>query len=374
MLSAARRGGIVAGIYEAIRSCFAHWEALPDFDFEAAFRAYLNEAFDAPDRLSFDLATMRLIASLKNGHTAFGDDWLWQEHGAPIGFDVKHDAAGWCVTRSAHADIAPGARIVRIDGQPMDEMASKLLPFISGSSIRERCNRLFSRPFLFPTAFEIAMEDGTVRRIERGTDLPEHQLRTTGHWQQDGQRYLLTIPSFGLPHFEADAIDLLRPLAEAVHLVIDVRGNSGGNTPCQLVAALMPVRYRYWTHFTPHWNALARAHGEPPHMVVSEADWIEPDKGAFKGRITILIDNGTFSAAEDFVAPFKDNMRAEIVGETTGGSSGQPYVRDLTDGMRLWVGAKRQIFPNGSPFEGIGIEPDVSRNWPPGEDLSSLLS
>ncbi|MDQ1184066.1 C-terminal processing protease CtpA/Prc [Agrobacterium larrymoorei] len=70
--------------------------------------------------------------------------------------------------------------------------------------------------------------------------------------------------------------------------------------------------------------------------------------------------------------PFKDNKRAEIVGETTGGSSGQPYLCDLGDGMRLWVSTKRQMFPNGARFEGLGIEPDIYKNWQMGADIRTL--
>lgn len=92
------------------------------------------------------------------------------------------------------------------------------------------------------------------------------------------------------------------------------------------------------------------------------------NRRSIQGPLTILIDRRTFSAAEDFVMPFKDTKRAEIVGETTGGSSGQPCLRDLGDGMRLWVSTKRQMFPNGAPFEGLGIEPDTYRNWQPGAD------
>lgn len=163
-LPASRRGGIVAGIYEAIRSCFAHWEALASFDFEAEFKAYVEDAFKAPDRLGFDLATMRFIAKLRNGHTAFSDEWLWQEHGAPIGLDVTHDEAGWCVTKSAYGDIALGTRIVRIGDRPIDEVASRLLAFVPGSSIREQRTRLFSKPFLFPPSFEIVMDDGSKKK------------------------------------------------------------------------------------------------------------------------------------------------------------------------------------------------------------------
>ncbi len=39
------------------------------------------------------------------------------------------------------------------------------------------------------------------------------------------------------------------------------------------------------------------------------------------------------SACEDFVMPFKDNGRAVLVGGSTAGSSGQPYVLDLGHDM-----------------------------------------
>jgi carboxyl-terminal processing protease len=66
--------------------------------------------------------------------------------------------------------------------------------------------------------------------------------------------------------------------------------------------------------------------------------------------------------------PFKVTRRAVIVGETTGGSSGQPYMLDLGQGMMILVGAKRELFPDGSPFEGVGIRPDVEIG-PSVEDL-----
>jgi carboxyl-terminal processing protease len=57
--------------------------------------------------------------------------------------------------------------------------------------------------------------------------------------------------------------------------------------------------------------------------------------------------------------PFKDNGRATLVGETTAGSSGQPHAVDLGDGFRAWIGAKRESFPDGRTFEGVGIAPDI---------------
>ena len=58
--------------------------------------------------------------------------------------------------------------------------------------------------------------------------------------------------------------------------------------------------------------------------------------------------------------PFKDTGRGVIVGETTQGSSGNPYRADLGSGMRVAIGAVRYRFPDGRPFEGVGIVPDVA--------------
>jgi carboxyl-terminal processing protease len=75
--------------------------------------------------------------------------------------------------------------------------------------------------------------------------------------------------------------------------------------------------------------------------------------------LVLLVDRFCCSACEDFVMPFKDNGRAILVGETTEGSSGQPYNLNLGNGMSLQVGAERHTFPDGSPFESVGITPTV---------------
>jgi carboxyl-terminal processing protease len=57
--------------------------------------------------------------------------------------------------------------------------------------------------------------------------------------------------------------------------------------------------------------------------------------------------------------PFKDTGRALLLGETTQGSSGNPYRADLGFGMTIAVGSVRYTFPDGTAFEGIGIAPNV---------------
>jgi carboxyl-terminal processing protease len=95
-----------------------------------------------------------------------------------------------------------------------------------------------------------------------------------------------------------------------------------------------------------------------PQLIASRQQ--SPAADAYAGRVFLLVDRFCGSACEDFVMPFKDTGRAVIIGETTQGSSGNPYRADLGNGMRIAIGAVRYRFPDGADFEGIGITPDLA--------------
>jgi carboxyl-terminal processing protease len=51
--------------------------------------------------------------------------------------------------------------------------------------------------------------------------------------------------------------------------------------------------------------------------------------------------------------------RGTLVGEPTGGSTGQPLSFNLPGGGSARVCAKRDTYPDGKRFAGVGIMPDV---------------
>lgn len=73
----------------------------------------------------------------------------------------------------------------------------------------------------------------------------------------------------------------------------------------------------------------------------------------------LLVDGGCLSACEDLVGSLRGAPGVRIVGETTGGSTGQPVSLSLAEGLSLRVGARRLALPDGAPFEGLGIPPDI---------------
>ena len=74
----------------------------------------------------------------------------------------------------------------------------------------------------------------------------------------------------------------------------------------------------------------------------------------------VLTSARTYSAAEDFAVAFDTMQRGRIVGEATGGSTGQPLFFDLPGGGKARICTKRDSYPDGREFVGIGVQPQVA--------------
>jgi carboxyl-terminal processing protease len=81
---------IATKLYAAIKTCFAHWINIPDFDLDLSYKNYLDQIMQTNDRVKFDLATMQFLACLHNGHTFFWDDYLANTVGQDMGFRVYY--------------------------------------------------------------------------------------------------------------------------------------------------------------------------------------------------------------------------------------------------------------------------------------------
>ena len=75
--------------------------------------------------------------------------------------------------------------------------------------------------------------------------------------------------------------------------------------------------------------------------------------------ITILVDQGTASAAEILAAALRDNGRGKLVGEATYGKGTVQTFFDLEDGAGLKLTTARYYTPKGNSLESKGLVPDV---------------
>jgi carboxyl-terminal processing protease len=356
-LSLHDRVWIATQIHSAIVMNFAHWRGVPNLDFDKEFQSYLDQIIATDDRRGFDMATLELVAKLNNGHTRFWDKWLMDTYGAALGFEARPVETSWVVTQSSIAELRPGDTIRTIDGSDFEDFFRSVRKYIATSSEREARFALVYCPYLFPTSFTLGLSSGRMVHVTRTG--PPQERKPELKVQEKNETVYIHIPTFGDPGLEASALVAIEKHSNLQSIVVDVRGNGGGSTPQSLLAKLMEKPYHIWRESTPDSIGIFRSWGaENEELVWSQT--FRPTDDRYRGQVYVLIDGGCASACEDFVAPFKETHRGVLIGEPTWGSTGQPINTDLGNGMSLAVSTKRESFPDGSQFEGIGITPDIA--------------
>jgi len=349
---------VLSKTYESVAIYFAHWEdaAIKPEQLDNVYKDFLKKAITTENRKEFALLMSEFFALLRNSHSWYWDYEVYKgiKH---LGFSWIDLDGEWVVIESYIEGLKKGDLIVKVNEKAINEWYKEYSKYINASSERSRRDPIRSPLALFvPDIYfiEFINEKGELEKIQvdRGQlEIKKEELQTEGRWIEENKVGYIKIPSFGKPEFENRAIEFVKEFKNAKALIIDVRGNRGGSTPGKLIDSLMDRPYRWWAESIPIsiWNA----------CLLSKPDYIKPKDTLYNGKLIILTDRVTGSAAEDFVVSFKDNKRATIIGEATAGSTGQPYTYNFGKGITIGIGAKRACLPDGSKFEGIGIEPDI---------------
>jgi carboxyl-terminal processing protease len=347
------------------RRSFAHWEGISDLDYDVARTKFRTAATAAGDRRDFAFAAARFLALLENGHTDVSNARLWQELGAPLLFTLRQTGGEWVIASSRDGRNGVGSVISKVDGHPFEAFFREANALQSAFSEHWARRLLGSRFFLFPETLILTFADGREVEVERIRPTAEVPVvvpqvaaaRVPHRWASEDSVALMRLPTFGSQEVENRALQLLRAdLARASALVQDLRGNGGGNTPWKLREALPRGHAGHdW-----RWTVIDDNASTSLFMrVVAPIVMRHYSPPRWEGSLVLLVDAGCFSACEDLVGSLAGAPGVRVVGEATGGSTGQPVSLSLEEGFGIRVSARRLALPDGTPFEGRGILPDV---------------
>lgn len=220
-----------------------------------------------------------------------------------------------------------------------------------------------------PIDLELVQQDGQIKReiIFRQKNESFFNARGDFHFEiLDGNVGYLDIPTFNNPEILAYYEKVMPEIMKADALIIDIRKNGGGNGAYghELMGYLTEKTFYQSINILRQYTAAQRAWGVfPDELKISNYDW-KPYKGIHYDKpVTVLIGPSTYSAAEDFLVPFKSIDRGMLIGQTTGGSTGQPLFFELPNEGMGFVCSKRDLMTNGIDFVGKGIQPDIWVNY-----------
>lgn len=180
-----------------------------------------------------------------------------------------------------------------------------------------------------------------------------------GYCTMAGVAYVV-VGSWNSSQFSAADLDaVVDRFLDSPAMIIDVRANGGGSD-----ALAFTLAGRFATQSTV--IGYIRFRDGPRHDDFSSetARRIRP-RGArqFTRPVLVLSGRGVFSSNESFVSAMRELPNVTVIGDTTGGGTGNPGQHELGDGWRYSVSRWIEWTADRRVIEWNGIPPDTVVPW-----------
>lgn len=163
------------------------------------------------------------------------------------------------------------------------------------------------------------------------------------------------IRKFEHVHASSEAIEqILLELAEAKALILDIRGNPGGDHQVGLTLAARFADRRRLCLMSRERKG-GQSEFTEPRLWILDPEGLKP----FTHPIVLLTDNQTVGAAENFTLALRTLPHVSIMGEATAGSNAETYTDTLPNGWHVTVPYTYVTDHRGFCWEGLGIQPDI---------------
>ena len=255
-----------------------------------------------------------------------------------LGLVVKSGETGGVIVYSVYPDspageaqINPGSRILSVNERNLEN-----------SSLDEAMGLITE-----------AIETGIVRLVLRTPDGQEQAFELQpGNVDTDPVSWEMLTDGIGyirILNFEdrsgAQAVQAVEELcsAGATGLIFDVRNNPGGqlNQLLQLLDRLLPEGVLF----------ISKDIQGNQNQEMSDSECV-------RLPMAVLVDSGSYSAAEFFAAALQEYEWAEIIGEQTTGKGYAQVTLMLRDGSALHISTQEYYTPLGNSLAGVGLTPD----------------
>ena len=398
---------------------FAFWDKV-DIDWDEEYKKALPRVLAAKDAYEYYRELRRFAALLCDGHTDVSfPAYVWQDAQCFSAFPVYFFRFGKDITvisvSEEYKDIIPLYSIVkRIDGKDAAEyVRENCFPYIWHAN-EAACGMNAMTELMYGRAgssasltiekdgreFDITLRREDPAKIRWYSETPAiaetgRELIVSGDSfkceMTEGGIAILKFFSFADNSMPDTVYKHFDELAKAKAYIIDVRGNTGGNSFNGHQIAAMFIdgdfqnfsgemqtyqpTYKAWSVFRDDLKDLSltefeekysdeesiKAYRMSRHIyyesVTESTENHTP--GKLNGPIAVLMNEYTFSAGEDFVDAMKANTDAVFIGSNTAGSSGQPLCIPLESGGSFRICTMRCIAQNGEDIYNKGFSPDI---------------
>jgi carboxyl-terminal processing protease len=378
-------------IWSETKYNFVYYDQLK-IDWDSLYQATIPKVRMAKTTIAYYDELRHFAAQLNDGHTG-----VWY----PTSF-YKNEAAYAPLTTSLIEDkvfitgvlndtltqqgVRKGMEILKIDGLPVTSYANKFVSTFEGTSTLQGHKMMVYSTYLLngpvDQLLNLTLKDqrGKIKEFHISRKLSKKGIPVVQFAITSDQIGVLTINGFNAA-FKKTFDSIYPSIIKVKALVIDLRNNGGGDgrQGYYLLKHLTkqpfpdPVSsYRQYNVAMRVWGVDAKT--DTYFSMTPGTNKPFADRVIFEKPIAVLIGKQTYSAAEDFTILFDYIKRGPLIGQLSGGSTGQPFFVKLPGGGTFRVCIKKDTYPDGKMFVGIGIHPTIvvpesSSSFIKGKDL-----
>ena len=412
---------------------FAFWDKV-DIDWDEEYKKALARVLHTKDVYDYYLELKRFVALLNDGHTdvSFPNE-IYQNTEFFSMFPVYLAKPGDEIivvgtSVDVKDDIPLFSVLIKIDGTDIhDHIKENCYPYLWHAN-EAACGALVLNELVFgrrgssavftfakdERRFDVRLErtdpskivwyqaepvpqSGAAKRLISSSG--DHAVQIT-----DDGIAIIRITSFNDDSMPRKIYSCFDELKHAKGYILDVRGNSGGNSGNADAIAAMFINgdfhsccaetqsyeptYKAWSMFREDFKGLSLGdamlkyaddeYSLKAYRMRKNVFYVKDEgkavantaPGKLNGPIAVLMDQYTFSAAEDFIDVMKMYTEAVFIGNNTGGTSGQPLCEALESGGFFRICTRRCVAQNGEDIYNKGFTPDI-RIIPTALDIAS---
>jgi carboxyl-terminal processing protease len=360
-------------LWMEVKLNFPHFAAVADLDWDKTYVDFLPQVRATTSTYEYYRLLQRMTALLKDGHTeVFLPKELAErmEAGLPLQTELIENRV--FVTRLDSKEleangVTAGLEILKIDGTPVHEQVAKnRLPYLASNSPQHVLVKAYSYGLLAgprdrPVTVEFRTQEGRVfeKHLRRGGYSDAASLPVVTYRKLAGNLAYVAINTFNSEDAQKEFEKLLPEIRNSYGLILDVRQNDGGSGAIayNLIGDLTDKEFATTSWKSRQYVATLRVWGHA-------GGWYEPKPSTWAGKpndfyakpVVMLIGPRALSATDVFAETFHRLRRGKLIGEPTGGSTGDPLAFPLPGGGSGRVATSTD---DGHGLIGRGVQPDV---------------
>ena len=306
------------------------------------------------DRYEFDKTLRRMVAQMHDGHGAELYEYR-DPRNLPVSWEIRDGRLILNAVDSTITGVHPGDEVLALNDRPIAEWINEAMELEGSATPRHQLVKVAWALHTLPTSDTVAVDlrspSGHLSRV-----------RLARRWEplmRPSRPDRVAELGPGVLYVDlgrvsaADFEQLLPRLQTAKGIVFDARTAPETTLPViwhLIDSAVTWPRFRVPIVLRPDWEGV---------RFEEHTSKLDPVASRLRARVAFLIDGSALSMTETALSIIEHYRLAELVGEATGGTTGNIVKQMLPGGYCVWFTGMQALKQDGSRFHGVGVLPTV---------------